>query len=130
MSMVPFDFLTWAKRPLKPQVSIFRPLQLLQGHSLADIYHSDAVLLQKMIDESEMEKMPNRDTESLIEQIFTHDDTRGLRKIYQDLGILIQDHEMCSDLHITNPIQRCLSDNGKPDKMDSIDVILKAILSL
>jgi hypothetical protein len=127
--MIPYDFVSWCRRSAEKTMQFFKPLQLLQGHSLSNFCVEDPKRIKnEIVKFGEQIGMYDSVYRTLFEQVLERDDTDDRRNLFMELGILYQPNEISHDFHQCSTLDRCFTENDT--FMITADILIKHLLSL
>lgn len=87
--MIPYDFVNWCKRSAEKPMQFFKPIQLLQGHSLSNFKIWDPKLIKnEIIKFGDQIGIQDPAYKTLFEQVLERDETNTRMMVFRELGIL------------------------------------------
>jgi hypothetical protein len=127
--MIPFDFVTWCRRSIEKPMQYFKPIQLLQGHSLANFkIHDPKTIKNEIVKFGDQIGMQDPAYRTLFEQVLERDQTSTRVQVFRELGIMYQPNEVSHDFHQKSILDRCFTEDES--YMITADVLIKHLLSL
>ena len=128
-NMIPYDFVTWCKRSAEKPLQFFKPIQLLQGHSLSNFKISDPKSIKNEIVKFGAQiGIQDPAYKTLFEQVLERDESDTRQRVFRELGILYQPNEISHDFHQLSTLDRCFQEEDT--FMITADILIKHLLSL